>query len=1533
MTARLLALAMVLLTTAAHADTPALYLAAEEASLPGGEATVQVRARDDGGKADVHVFTVAKPLELLRALPDVRRLEIEGTEVRAAMDAALASKTTEPRFGLERARTFQTDVPSGYQTHPLRVETPKAGLYLVEVDLHGQAAYALVSATAMTTVVKRSEQESLVWVTDRKSGAPRANVGVVISDGGRPVATGKTGADGAWRGRVPYVPDVRIMALDDGDLCLGLSEHYPAATPTPKVYLTTERALYRPGETVFFKGIARVPTADGLVPPGPGAVTVRALDPLGATVAELTTALNGHGTFSGSFPLPVGVAAGAFRLVAEVGGGAYAGAFQVEDFRKPAFEVRVAALKRQVVGGDDVAVRIGASMYSGGALKGATVEWTALKSRFDRPSWLDVDKSGYLAGAREGAALKSEMVAQGTGTLNDKGELVIELHTEKSTEDLVYRFAAVVRGPDGQRVSGSGSAAVTAAAFRLAVRAEPLVVKADEAVTLTVGARDYADAPVAATVTVRALLLDTTLEPKGPAQGGDVVRELHREVVTTDAEGVATVRFTPGAGGHIQVVAEATDDRGNAIAAVTYLWASVGHEALSLKADGLQILPDRRIYEPGQTARVMIVSPEAGASLLVTEEGAALLGYRVVAAAGNAALIEIRLRSDHAPNVFISVASTAGGKVRVATRQLVVVPTHRTLAVEVKADKEVYRARETGRLTVTTRDATGTPVSAEVSIAVVDQALLALAPRMAPELLPFFAPRQRNGVGTDTSAATASYGYGVRAERLVVAVEKKPAFADKLEEMLDGGGGVGRGMAAPSAAMAESAAAPEPMADEEAKEDMAPGKKKAKGGKNGEEAADETREELVTTLLWEPHVMTGADGTATVNLRFSDDLTTWAVAAEAVTDDTKVGQAEAVVKTRQELLVRLDPPTSLTEGDAVTLRAVVQNLTDATVQARVTLEAEGAELHGDAEQTVEVGAQDAAAVAWPVVVRGPDALRLRVAAEAGERRDALRVEAHVRRWGAKGGERALLELGGDGADASVTLTLPKGALGDSAVVTVRLASGPAAAIRAALPWLADYPYGCVEQTMSRFVPLLAAKGVLERLGAVEGLPADADAMVRVGVSRLVAMQGDDGGWGWFGGGERDALMSAYALYGLALGRTLGAAVPDGVLERGAAVLRGVPDEGALPYATRVFALHALALADGADPTSETKAQAARLFDTLDRTKADAWTRAQLAVTLVRCGQVSEAVVLVKELAGMAKREGGRATWDGGGPFAGDRADATAWVLRALVTVDPKGADVVPALAGLMSLRTGERWESTRDTAAAVMALTDLLAAGAPGLEAARVTVSVAGKALPELSIDPTDLRGSDAVVEVREGLKPGPIVVAAEKSGRGLLVGEASLRYLVGGETIPADAAGLAVERRVSRLVAPAGGRGAYRLEPVRGAVKTGDVLQVELEVHPEAGQQYVLLEDPRPTGFERIRDERDYPIEGQSSGPVADHVERRTDRTAFFFARLDGTQTVRYLLRPELPGTVRLLPAAAEMMYRPAVQGRSGSLSLEVTP
>ena len=1521
MASRLLALVALLCAPAALA-APRLYIAAEAVAQPGGDASFEVRARSQGGPAEVHIWRVGQPLELLRLVGDARRVTFETTAVREELTAAAKdSKEPSKRFGLEHVRTFQTTIPSGYQTHKVTFAAKRAGLYVVEVDLDGQAAYGLVTVSRLAVVTKRTEADFLAYVTDRFTGVPIPGVQVAVLGGSKVLGVGKTDSDGTWLTALPFRPELRVVALSGDDVDAGLTEHFPASAPVPRVFVVTDRPLYKAGETVYFKGFARVPGPDGLAPPpaNPPPAMIEVTDGHNAVAAKVSAPVSPDGTFSGELTIPGDAAYGKWRLVATVAGGKHAAELKVEDFAKPPFEVKVTPLKRHVVGGNDVAVEIRAAFYAGGKLGKAPVSWKVHASRFDRPSWLGLEHSDYLGG-HEAKVFKSRIVKQGEGTLDADGSLTIELPTEKTDHDLVYRFEVAVTGPSGRLVAGGGSASVTRAAFRIATRATPLVVEAGKVATIAVGARDYGGKPVQTAVTVEVQLLDTSLEPKGPAAGGSVLRRLHHEVVQTDADGVAQVRFTPSVGGHLQVVARAEDEGGNKIDAVTYLWAASGSEAVTLRADGLRIVTDRTVYQPGDTARVVLVTPNENGHVLVTREGARLFGHEVVRSKGNVAVLALRLTGDQSPNVFLGAAGVHDGKVRVAQRQLIVEPTHRKLAVSLSMDREGYRTRDEGKLTIQTTDAGGKPVAAELAVSIVDEALYALSERLEPGMLPFFYPRQRNGVGTATTARSGWYGYGVDTPR-VKREEKPEAKKDAKTAM----------------AFDEEAPAAEAMmlAAPRARAPASP-KKKAKNG-DDEPSAEEAREDLRTTLVFLPTVMTGPDGRVVVPVMFSDDLTTWRISAFGASTSGRVGQAKAQVRVSQELMVRLDAPAHWTEGDEVTVSAVVTNLSEASQTVAVALEATGLERAKGAEpKTVMLGAGASEAVHFDLRATAPGTASVTVSATAGELKDAVKHSVTVGAWGTPDVARAVIDLRSEGADGSAKLTLPAKVVAGSPRLTVRVASGPAAAIRDALPYLTGYPYGCVEQTMNTFLPLLVARNALQQLeGGESGLPPDVEGMVARGVSRLLTLQRDDGSWGWISRRNRDALMSAYALVGLAWARELGAAVSEVSIGRAVESLKKNLAEDDIPYATRALTAYALTIAS---PGDDSRNLALQLFDTLDRAKAHGFTQAVVALTLHRLKR-PEAKDAIKDLVASAKREGDVLWWEGGGPLpAGDTVEATGWALRAIAKVAPDHEAIAPAVWYLLRERRGDRWRSTRDSGAAVLGLTEVLASqGAQG-EPAKVTVIAGGKPLGEVTVNPRSLSDAGATLELgADALKPGATVpVTVEKAGGGLAIAEVSLTWMTAEARPKPRIEGLTVTREYYVLQAPELGKEAYRRVPLaRATPRQGDVVEVVVEVAAtELGARYVLLEDPLPAGAERVRDIRSFPVEGHDwTIPAEDARQDREDRTAFLYRQLPGQITnARYLIRLQRPATtLRVAPAVATLMYRPAKLGRSAGTTLAV--
>ncbi|HMP08175.1 MAG TPA: alpha-2-macroglobulin family protein, partial [Lacipirellulaceae bacterium] len=368
------------------------------------------------------------------------------------------------------------------------------------------------------------------------------------------------------------------------------------------------------------------------------------------------------------------------------------------------------------------------------------------------------------------------------------------------------------------------------------------------------------------------------------------------------------------------------------------------------------------------------------------------------------------------------------------------------------------------------------------------------------------------------------------------------------------------------------------------------------------------RQEFADTALWVGALETAADGTAEVELTMPENLTAWKVNVWGMGRGTRVGQGSAEVVTRKNIVVRLQAPHFFVERDEVVLSAIVHNYLDAEKSVLVRLDLQGPSLElpttlpvdaGDgqtteAPQMQEIGVSippgGETRVNWRVrVVREGQAV-VRMSARTDVESDAMQMTFPVLVRGALTTASFSGAIRPGDSTGGFTLTVPEDRRPDQTRLELRYSPTLAGAMGDALPYLADYPYGCTEQTLNRFLPAVLTQRTLQQMGVdlksiqekrtnlnAQELGDNADRarqwrrldrnpvfdeatlndMVKAGVNRLSDMQLADGGWGWFSGwGERSsAHTTAVVVRGLALARANDVAIVPGVIERGIEWLR------------------------------------------------------------------------------------------------------------------------------------------------------------------------------------------------------------------------------------------------------------------------------------------------------------------------------------------------------------------------------------------
>src|SRR2546428_1372808 len=331
--------------------------------------------------------------------------------------------------------------------------------------------------------------------------------------------------------------------------------------------------------------------------------------------------------------------------------------------------------------------------------------------------------------------------------------------------------------------------------------------------------------------------------------------------------------------------------------------------------------------------------------------------------------------------------------------------------------------------------------------------------------------------------------------------------------------------------------------------------------KNESPLAEPTiRREFKDTAFWQPDVVTGSDGKATVQFKLPDNLTTWRATARAITADTRVGSAVEKVIARKDVIMRLEMPRFLTEGDTVTISGVVHNFLPQEKSTRITLELNGAQLLGESSETVTIARNGEHRVDWRVNAQQPGALRLLAKALTDTESDAVEMTMEIIPHGLKqtmGGAVALTQNDGEQTQSFNLAQHP-----DIQARSLRIEASPSIAgtLFGALDYLTSFPYGCTEQTMSSFLPnVIVAQTLKEVTNTQIRATNDLPRKVQRGLDRLYSYQHEDGGWGWWKDDTTDPFMTAYVVDGLTLASRAGFQAEQWRLERGRETLAAMLD--------------------------------------------------------------------------------------------------------------------------------------------------------------------------------------------------------------------------------------------------------------------------------------------------------------------------------------------------------------------------------------
>lgn len=1411
-----------------------------------------------------------------------------------------------------------------------------------------------------------------------------------------------------------------------------------------RIFTITDRPVYRPGQEVKWQLWARKVGYDPKLNTNPftgDQCEVTIMNQRGEKVSEKTYRVDESGAVQDTLALAEDATLGIYRMIIRLNGkeGPFGNhSFRVEEYKKPEFEVKVKAPDKPVALGEAFEFSVKADYYFGGAVKEGRVKYKVQRTAHT-DTWFPAGRWDWLFGSGYGWRSVSydwypgagswcictprwpwynwrsdppELVAEGEQAIGADGTIKVKIDTALAKElhgDEDHRYSIDVEVTDNSRrtIFGKGSVLAARKPFIAYVSLDRGWYQTGDQATASFFARTLDGREVEATGAV------TVFKVTYAADGTPKEESVHSAPVKLkpdDAHTGERATFKWPQAGQFRVSVKLKDTAGHEVEASTFvLVRGEGFNGKDFRFDDLEVVTAQDEYKPGDEVELLINTNRPGSTVALfvrdTRKEPVWLTLD-----GKSTSYRFKLSEADQPNIFIDAYTVSNAMLHKVTRQIIVPPSKRIASVELITDKPTYQPRESSKATLRVKDQHGQPFIGNVVLTAYDKSLEYISGGSnTPEMRGFFWGWKRtyfaNFRDSLRALETGLQKEGEIAMNLLLSDEmvEFDAFVDLNAPGATRSRGVHSAKAAMAPAPMAMAAAPAAPAEGRAlaKNEMSYADGAISGGSGGAEPAQPVmiRSNLADSAVWLTSVKTNDAGEASIDFAMPDNLTTWKLQSWVMGRDTQVGEASVEVITRKDLMVRLQAPRFFVEKDEVTISANVHNETDKELGVKAVLEVTsgGGDLVALDDGKMpslqgSIPAHGEKRFDWRAKVRGSGQVQITVKAIAEGASDATQMSFPVYEHGTLKTDSWSLAMRGDQASGKIEFTVPEERRPELSRLEVRYSPTLAMAMIDALPYLADYPYGCTEQTLNRFVPTVITLGVLKDLGldlkairdkrvnlnaqeigdakdrakrwqGKNDKGEDKDAvfdeakvqrMARAGLTRLAAMKGGDGGWGWFPGDrESSTHITAQVVHGLVASQQAGMkdARIDALLQSGTAFLEAHENEELRKMRLPEKDTHHKSQPDNTDALVHSvlvergigdKAMRSALYE--HRADLSHLNVALLGLAFHQVKDTERRDMCLRNLRQFVKQDDENQTAWLNLPGQGwwfwwhDPIETQAAFLRLLCKVEPKG-DLASRIAKhlLNNRRHGHYWSSTRDTAAVIESLAAYVKASVESKPDLKLEVVLDGEVKKTLAITGENLFAFDSSF-VLDGVdvKSGKHTLEFRKQGGSPLYANAYLTVYSKEDMIPAAGLEVKVNRKFYKLTEQkqtkqvSGSRGQVvgqqtlkyaRTELASGdALVSGDLVEVELSIESKNDYEYVLIADPKPAGFEPVDVQSGWSWTGLSA-----YREFRDEKVAFFAERLpQGTHNVSYRVKAEIPGKFSALPTKAEAMYAPELRANA---------
>jgi len=1145
------------------------------------------------------------------------------------------------------------DAPENHFDDYETVTTPltRGGAYWLEASIDGGNATHVVLWIADAAITRKHVEDGILYfVADAATGEPIARASMEFF-GFRQERIGRTRnyrlitrrfADRTDNDGLCTVTDQKdnrfqwmtIARTEDGRFAFegfnGFWSPQKLSTfhysPT-RVYSVTDRPVYRPKHEVRYRMWVRQPRyheENAVYANRPFLLQIS--NPRGDVVEEHSVTTDRWGGVDGTWTIPDDAVLGRYTMAIcrnvrqdhkpQLG----SGSFRVEEYRKPEFEVTIDSPDKPVKLGDAISAVISARYYFGAPVTNADVHYKVERTKKDS-RWYPVSRwdwlysPGYWWFAQDAAWYPGwnhwgcfapippwigwnpdppEVIAEGNATIGEDGTFAVKIDTSAALEqhgdsDHSYRIIAEVVDQSRRTISATGEVLVARNPFKLFVWTDRGHYQTGDTVNVHCHARTPDGSPVAGSG-------KATLYRVAWNEGQASETELQSLDVESEGDGLANFRVVIPAAGQYRVAYELTDVDGNTQEGGQLLYVrGPNDDGRGYRFNDLELILDKRNYQPGETAALQINTNQADSTVLlfVRPVDGVCPKPEVVRIKGKSVTREIRIAPEDMPNIYVEALTISDGRLHTVMKEIFVPPAKKVAEIEVVSAKEEYRPGETATVQLKLTDEDGKPFVGNTVLTAFDASLEYIATSDVPEIREFFWSARRHHYQRVESTLQRTTGPLVRQGETMMT-----HLSDGQDLTVVGNnvaGRFGRGRAAGGAIMefgaAEMKAMPAPAMAMDGVEQSFAGRQVSESAQGGT-VEPSVRSTFADTALWLASVDSDASGIVNATFTVPDNLTTWKIRAWTMGDGTRVGSGSTEVICSKNLIIRPQTPRFFTQKDQITLSAIVHNYLDTAKDVEVVLETEGGQLRHltNSSQAVHVEAGGEVRVDWPVEVIASGNAVVRMKALTDEESDAAQLTVPAQVHGLLKTESLAGVLRQGIESAKLQLNVPAARIEEESRLELRFSPSLAGAMVDALPYLIEYPYGCTEQTLNRFLPAVLTQKTLQNMGLdlddvrlkrtnlnsqesgdidvtrqrwnprnVNPVfdSAEMETIVRDGIDALTEMQLSDGGWGWFSGyGERSsAHLTALVVHGLQVAQANDVPVLPDVIARGVNWLR------------------------------------------------------------------------------------------------------------------------------------------------------------------------------------------------------------------------------------------------------------------------------------------------------------------------------------------------------------------------------------------